>query len=30
MGARAAVVKGGHAGGDVTDVFFDGTRLVEL
>ena len=30
MGARAAVVKGGHADGDVTDVFFDGTRLVEL
>jgi hydroxymethylpyrimidine/phosphomethylpyrimidine kinase len=30
MGARAAVVKGGHAGGDVIDVFFDGTRLVEL
>jgi hydroxymethylpyrimidine/phosphomethylpyrimidine kinase len=30
MGARAAVVKGGHANGDVTDVFFDGTRLVEL
>ena len=30
MGARAAVVKGGHADGDVTDVFFDGSRLVEL
>lgn len=30
MGARAAVVKGGHADGDVIDVFFDGTRLVEL
>ena len=30
MGARVAVVKGGHADGDVTDVFFDGTRLVEL
>jgi len=30
MGAHAAVVKGGHAGGDATDVFFDGTRLVEL
>ena len=29
-GARAAVVKGGHADGDVTDVFFDGSRLVEL
>ncbi|HKW59109.1 MAG TPA: bifunctional hydroxymethylpyrimidine kinase/phosphomethylpyrimidine kinase [Candidatus Dormibacteraeota bacterium] len=30
MGARAAVVKGGHAGYDVTDVFFDGARTVEL
>jgi hydroxymethylpyrimidine kinase/phosphomethylpyrimidine kinase len=30
MGARAAVVKGGHAERDVTDVFFDGSRLVEL
>ncbi|HKW71017.1 MAG TPA: bifunctional hydroxymethylpyrimidine kinase/phosphomethylpyrimidine kinase [Candidatus Dormibacteraeota bacterium] len=30
MGARAAVVKGGHAQGDVTDVFFDGSRLCEL
>ena len=29
MGARAAVVKGGHAD-DVTDVFFDGKQLVEL
>jgi hydroxymethylpyrimidine/phosphomethylpyrimidine kinase len=29
MGARAAVVKGGHAD-DVTDVFFDGNQLVEL
>jgi len=29
MGARAAVVKGGHAE-DVTDVFFDGNQLVEL
>jgi len=29
MGARAAVVKGGHAD-DVTDVFFDGEQLVEL
>ena len=29
MGARAAVVKGGHAE-DVTDVFFDGSQLVEL
>jgi hydroxymethylpyrimidine/phosphomethylpyrimidine kinase len=30
MGARAAVVKGGHSNGDVTDVFFDGSHLVEL
>lgn len=30
MGASVAVVKGGHASGDVTDVFFDGSRLVEL
>ena len=30
MGARAAVVKGGHAQGDVTDIYFDGTELVEL
>lgn len=30
MGASAAVVKGGHAEDDVTDVFFDGSRLVEL
>jgi hydroxymethylpyrimidine/phosphomethylpyrimidine kinase len=29
MGARSAVVKGGHAD-DVTDVFFDGSLLVEL
>jgi hydroxymethylpyrimidine/phosphomethylpyrimidine kinase len=29
MGARAAVVKGGHSD-DVTDVFFDGNQLVEL
>lgn len=29
MGAGAAVVKGGHAD-DATDVFFDGSRLVEL
>ena len=29
MGARAAVVKGGHAD-DVTDMFFDGRQLVEL
>lgn len=30
MGARAAIVKGGHAQTDVTDVFWDGKRLVEL
>jgi hydroxymethylpyrimidine kinase/phosphomethylpyrimidine kinase len=32
MGARAAVVKGGHAtdGEVVTDVFFDGSQMVEL
>jgi len=29
MGARAAVVKGGHAD-DVIDVFFDGSQIVEL
>jgi hydroxymethylpyrimidine/phosphomethylpyrimidine kinase len=29
MGARAAVVKGGHAD-DVTDVFFDGSELMDL
>jgi len=30
MGARAVVVKGGHAERDVVDVFFDGSELVEL
>jgi hydroxymethylpyrimidine/phosphomethylpyrimidine kinase len=30
MGARAAVVKGGHAQGDAIDVIFDGAELVEL
>jgi hydroxymethylpyrimidine/phosphomethylpyrimidine kinase len=30
MGPRAAVVKGGHAGDDVTDVFWDGIEMVEL
>jgi len=32
MGARAAVVKGGHAADEtvVTDVFFDGSQIVEL
>ena len=29
MGARGAIVKGGHSG-DATDVFFDGSQLVEL
>ncbi len=29
MGARAVVVKGGHAD-DATDVFFDGSQLIEL
>ena len=30
MGARAAVVKGGHAEGEAIDVFFDGAQMVEL
>ena len=31
MGARAAVVKGGHAGGAMsTDIYFDGDQVVEL
>jgi hydroxymethylpyrimidine/phosphomethylpyrimidine kinase len=30
LGARVAVVKGGHAEGDATDVYYDGSRLVEL
>ena len=30
LGPRAAVVKGGHADGDVTDVFWDGIDMVEL
>jgi len=30
MGARAAVVKGGHAEGEAIDVFFDGTETIEL
>jgi hydroxymethylpyrimidine/phosphomethylpyrimidine kinase len=29
MGARSAIVKGGHAG-DATDVFFDGSQMLEL
>ncbi len=30
MGARAAVVKGGHADGEPVDVYFDGSELIEL
>ena len=30
LGARIAVVKGGHADGDATDVFFDGAQMIEL
>jgi hydroxymethylpyrimidine/phosphomethylpyrimidine kinase len=30
LGPRAAVVKGGHAGDDATDVYWDGTDMVEL
>ena len=30
LGARAAVVKGGHAEGDAVDVFADGEQLIEL
>jgi hydroxymethylpyrimidine/phosphomethylpyrimidine kinase len=30
MGARAAVVNGGHAENDATDVYWDGRQLVEL
>src|SRR6266480_2425556 len=30
MGARIAVVKGGHADADATDVFFDGTQMIEI
>jgi hydroxymethylpyrimidine/phosphomethylpyrimidine kinase len=30
LGPRAAVVKGGHAGDDVTDVYWDGSEMVEL
>ena len=30
LGPRAAVVKGGHAEGDVTDIFWDGSQMVEL
>jgi hydroxymethylpyrimidine/phosphomethylpyrimidine kinase len=30
LGPRAAVIKGGHAGDDVTDVYWDGSEMVEL
>lgn len=30
LGPRAAVVKGGHAGDDVTDVYWDGSEMIEL
>ena len=30
LGPRAAVVKGGHADDDVTDVYWDGSSMVEL
>jgi hydroxymethylpyrimidine/phosphomethylpyrimidine kinase len=30
LGPRAAVVKGGHAEGDATDVFWDGVEILEL
>jgi hydroxymethylpyrimidine/phosphomethylpyrimidine kinase len=30
LGPRAAVVKGGHAGDEVTDVYWDGSEMVEL
>lgn len=30
MGARAVVIKGGHAQGPAVDLFFDGRRFVEL
>ena len=30
LGARIAVVKGGHAEGDATDIFFDGSQTIEL
>jgi hydroxymethylpyrimidine/phosphomethylpyrimidine kinase len=30
LGARAAVVKGGHSEDDVTDIYWDGVEMVEL
>jgi hydroxymethylpyrimidine/phosphomethylpyrimidine kinase len=30
LGPRAAVIKGGHADDDVTDVYWDGSDMVEL
>jgi hydroxymethylpyrimidine/phosphomethylpyrimidine kinase len=30
LGPKAAVVKGGHAGDDATDVYWDGSAMVEL
>ena len=30
LGPRVVIVKGGHAEGDATDVFFDGSQIVEL
>ncbi len=30
LGPRAVIVKGGHAGGDATDVYFDGNDMTEL
>ena len=30
LGPRVVIVKGGHAEGDATDVYFDGSQIVEL
>jgi hydroxymethylpyrimidine kinase/phosphomethylpyrimidine kinase len=30
LGPRAVIVKGGHAGGDATDIYFDGRKMVDL
>jgi hydroxymethylpyrimidine kinase/phosphomethylpyrimidine kinase len=30
LGPRVVIVKGGHAGGDATDIYFDGHEIVEL